>query len=209
MLRSTPRHDLREVPHALQLPAMLLPPHRFSPTHSARVSLHKPAVIALCLFIALSLLGWRLFAPAASVFLPSPALSRALPRFWSATGGGDLDGVTNYEKPLGFRIVALVFYGRPASVSILDCYLKVTLPRVHTEGRTSTNASPAQPRHKRRPPRRSHLPRTHKQHRTPPLARQARRDLALLPTAQPQFRREGLPVRVRCVRKRDHVHQDR
>ncbi|EON63103.1 hypothetical protein W97_02330 [Coniosporium apollinis CBS 100218] len=106
---------------------MLLPPRRFSTTHSARVSLYKPAIIALCLFVALSLLGWHLFAPAASVSLPSPALSKALPRFWSATGGGDLDGVTNYEKPLHFRIVALVFYGRPASVSILDCYLKRNL----------------------------------------------------------------------------------
>ena len=32
-----------------------------------------------------------------------------------------------WVKPTGFRIVALVFYGRPATVSVLDCYLKKNL----------------------------------------------------------------------------------
>lgn len=33
--------------------------------------------------------------------------------------------IENFEKPLDFRIVALVFFGRREYVSILDCYLQV------------------------------------------------------------------------------------
>lgn len=32
-----------------------------------------------------------------------------------------------YEKPQGFKIIALIFFGRPPVVSILDCYLKKNL----------------------------------------------------------------------------------
>ncbi|KAF2090726.1 hypothetical protein K490DRAFT_34927 [Saccharata proteae CBS 121410] len=38
-----------------------------------------------------------------------------------------MEGVLNWPKPKDFRIVGLVFFGRPASVSILDCYLKRNL----------------------------------------------------------------------------------
>ena len=34
--------------------------------------------------------------------------------------------IENFEKPLDFRIVALVFFGRREYVQILDCYLKVS-----------------------------------------------------------------------------------
>lgn len=48
-----------------------------------------------------------------------------LPRNWSATGNEKFDGAVDFMKPDGLKVVGLVFYGRPASVSILDCYLKV------------------------------------------------------------------------------------
>ena len=32
-----------------------------------------------------------------------------------------------FSKPKGFKIIALIFYGRPETVSILDCYLKQNL----------------------------------------------------------------------------------
>ncbi|KIW01525.1 uncharacterized protein PV09_07003 [Verruconis gallopava] len=60
--------------------------------------------------------------------LAVPAFGRRkLQRHWSITGRGHLEGVTNFRKPPGLKVVALVFYGRPGSVSILDCYLKRNL----------------------------------------------------------------------------------
>jgi hypothetical protein len=35
--------------------------------------------------------------------------------------------LTDFEKPLDFRIVALVFYGRKEYVQILECYLQASL----------------------------------------------------------------------------------
>lgn len=32
-----------------------------------------------------------------------------------------------FEKPSGFKIIALIFYGRPSVVAVLDCYLKRNL----------------------------------------------------------------------------------
>ncbi|KAK7610902.1 hypothetical protein IWX49DRAFT_625516 [Phyllosticta citricarpa] len=55
------------------------------------------------------------------------AVSRPLPRYWSVTGQGALEGETDWIKPEGLRIVGLVFFGRPESVGILDCYLKRNL----------------------------------------------------------------------------------
>lgn len=54
---------------------------------------------------------------------------KALPQYWSVTGKTDLEGVTTWPKPKDFRVVGLVFFGRPVSVSILDCYLKRNLAR--------------------------------------------------------------------------------
>lgn len=39
----------------------------------------------------------------------------------------NLSSVSSYKKPEGFKIVGLVFFGRPATVEILDCYLKRNL----------------------------------------------------------------------------------
>jgi len=36
------------------------------------------------------------------------------------------EGIESYEKPPGFRIVGLVFYGRREYVRILDCYLQAS-----------------------------------------------------------------------------------
>jgi hypothetical protein len=47
-------------------------------------------------------------------------------QYWSISGDSILEGVTDFVRPEGLKIVALVFYGRPASVSILDCYLRVS-----------------------------------------------------------------------------------
>lgn len=46
-------------------------------------------------------------------------------RYWSVSNKGGLEGLSTWKKPAGLKIVAMIFYGRPATVSILDCYLKV------------------------------------------------------------------------------------
>ena len=49
------------------------------------------------------------------------------PRFHSPpweVGGGK---VRTWEKPEGFKIIGLIFFGRPSVVEILDCYLKKNL----------------------------------------------------------------------------------
>jgi hypothetical protein len=44
------------------------------------------------------------------------------------TDKGRLEGLATWNKPKGInKIVAIIFYGRPPTVSILDCYLKVWL----------------------------------------------------------------------------------
>lgn len=35
--------------------------------------------------------------------------------------------VKNWEKPSGFKIIGLIFFGRPSVVAVLDCYLKKNL----------------------------------------------------------------------------------
>ncbi|KAF1812208.1 hypothetical protein P152DRAFT_397454 [Eremomyces bilateralis CBS 781.70] len=56
-----------------------------------------------------------------------PDAGGTLPRYWSVTGKNFEGAAEGYRKPRGLKIVGLVFYGRPASVSILDCYLKRNL----------------------------------------------------------------------------------
>ena len=40
---------------------------------------------------------------------------------------GTEPSVKHWEKPEGFKIIGLIFFGRPSVVSILDCYLKKNL----------------------------------------------------------------------------------
>ncbi|KAF2403012.1 hypothetical protein EJ06DRAFT_472081 [Trichodelitschia bisporula] len=71
---------------------------------------------------------WWLFGPhVARVEVSAVDAPKQLPRYWSVSGKGDGEGVTEWVKPEGLKVVGLVFYGRPASVSILDCYLKRNL----------------------------------------------------------------------------------
>jgi hypothetical protein len=47
-------------------------------------------------------------------------------RYWSVSEKGALEGLAAFKKPEVIdKIVAIIFYGRRATVSILDCYLKV------------------------------------------------------------------------------------
>lgn len=56
----------------------------------------------------------------------SSAHSEKKTRYWSVSENGKLEGQTTWAKPKEIdKIVAIIFYGRPATVSILDCYLKV------------------------------------------------------------------------------------
>jgi hypothetical protein len=68
---------------------------------------------------------WHVFGFRIATSLGSHHLS-SLPKYWSVSRKGSFEGLQTWKKPEGLdRVVALVFYGRPASVSILDCYLKV------------------------------------------------------------------------------------
>ena len=86
---------------------------------------------ALVLFALFTFLitCWHFYGPSIRHAAPVlPAFSNTkLPKYWSVSGKGNLEGVTDFKKPDKLKVVALVFYGRPASVSILDCYLKVEL----------------------------------------------------------------------------------
>ncbi|KAF2455657.1 hypothetical protein BDY21DRAFT_69778 [Lineolata rhizophorae] len=111
----------------------------FAPSSRSPLSPH--ALFAVTGLLALLILAFHSYGPTAALNISDyvhelPAASSSssadpvdntLPKFWSMTGKPDLEGVTHYEKPADFRVVALVFYGRPASVSILDCYLKRNL----------------------------------------------------------------------------------
>jgi hypothetical protein len=47
-------------------------------------------------------------------------------KYWTVSGDGAFEGLSVWTKPASLKkIVGLIFYGRQASVSILDCYLKV------------------------------------------------------------------------------------
>jgi hypothetical protein len=80
---------------------------------------------------------WQLFSPTSyhhlrSSSTPKPiyAQSRTEPRHWTKSGTGNLEGIESWRRPRGLnKIVGLIFYGRPATVSILDCYLKRNLAK--------------------------------------------------------------------------------
>ncbi len=47
-------------------------------------------------------------------------------KYWTVSGNGAFEGLSLWTKPKSLnKIVGLIFYGRPATVSVLDCYLKV------------------------------------------------------------------------------------
>ncbi|KAF2437155.1 hypothetical protein EJ08DRAFT_577628 [Tothia fuscella] len=65
---------------------------------------------------------WRHRIPTSPAYSESP-----LPKYWSVSGKSSLEGVTDFKKLANLSVVALVFYGRPPTVSLLDCYLKRNL----------------------------------------------------------------------------------
>ncbi|KAF2140305.1 uncharacterized protein K452DRAFT_253054 [Aplosporella prunicola CBS 121167] len=99
---------------------MLVP--RYQPVNGFRRSRFtaRHALIFLSCVCLLLLWHWRSTGGAHRAH-------RTLPKYWSINDGGEPQGVTNWPKPKDFRIVGLVFFGRPVSVSILDCYLKRNL----------------------------------------------------------------------------------
>ena len=66
--------------------------------------------------------------------IPKPTFRPSAPKV-PESGGGDKEGhtigsgskLTPWEKPEGFKIIGLIFFGRPSVIAILDCYLKKNL----------------------------------------------------------------------------------
>lgn len=56
-----------------------------------------------------------------------PRVKRPPPPSPPLDGGEYGGGGKQWEKPEGFKIVGLIFFGRPSAVEILDCYLKKNL----------------------------------------------------------------------------------
>jgi hypothetical protein len=94
--------------------------------------------LALSIFaaFAISLIGWHLFSPSilgsTDSSLPvhtatnlTAHKSKVLPHDWTFSDKAPQGWDASWEKPAELKVVALVFYGRRASVSILECYLKV------------------------------------------------------------------------------------
>ena len=91
----------------------------------------KPFIVIAVLAIFTFLLGsWQLYDPAwrhhTSTGASHSSQGKLLPKYWTATAKESrLEGVTDFKRPSNLSVVGLIFYGRPATVSILDCYLKV------------------------------------------------------------------------------------
>ncbi|KAF4312982.1 hypothetical protein GTA08_BOTSDO01393 [Botryosphaeria dothidea] len=100
-----------------------------SPTYGRRsvFRLNVRNVLLLTASFCFLLLVWNMRSTpspsSASPYTPGKEVAR----YWTITGKDDLEGVTAWQKPKEFRVVGLVFFGRPISVSILDCYLKRNL----------------------------------------------------------------------------------
>src|ERR1700760_3388521 len=101
---------------------------------SVRSSRPRPSLMhtkqTLLLGIAcatLMLWTWHLFGsehPSKPLWSSAPAAKKT--RYWSMSENGELEGLETWTRPSEIdKIVAIIFYGRPATVSILDCYLKV------------------------------------------------------------------------------------
>lgn len=83
-------------------------------------------IIGLCVLAALLVLGvalnkgggFKIRRPGGYTHLPKPP----------APGEAITNGtVKTWEKPEDFKIIGLIFFGRPSLVAILDCYLKKNL----------------------------------------------------------------------------------
>jgi hypothetical protein len=95
----------------------------------------QPLLLSLAAFAAL-LWFWHFASPKGySRLLPvygpqkKPEDRREKPYWSMSSTTGALEGLQTFQKPDGLnKVSAMIFYGRPATVSILDCYLKVSYP---------------------------------------------------------------------------------
>ena len=91
--------------------------------------------IAIALIISISLLLRQhkelLPVKLLSIYPISPAKASSQPKPYIQTAQQDKPpsplNAQTWTKPEGLKIIALIFYGRPETVSILDCYLKQNL----------------------------------------------------------------------------------
>jgi hypothetical protein len=98
----------------------------------------KKALSILACF-AISLIVWHLislgFLGPTDDFLPAhsaanitvPDKPKGLPHDWTFSDKAPQGWDASWQKPAELKVVGLVFYGRRASVSILECYLKRNL----------------------------------------------------------------------------------
>lgn len=100
-------------------------PLRLGNTQSA-LNTRQTTVVILA-FLTLIITAWHFFGSPSRPTTPHLPVYAKQPKNWSVSGKGSLEGVTDFKKPENLTVVALVFYGRPTTVSILDCYLKVLI----------------------------------------------------------------------------------
>jgi hypothetical protein len=91
----------------------------------SQVILNRPNTLLVFGVVTFLLGCWHFFGGQSGQGMAPLGAHAPLPKYWSVSGKGSLEGVTDFKKPENLSIVALVFYGRPPTVSILDCYLKV------------------------------------------------------------------------------------
>jgi len=84
-----------------------------------------PKRIAICSAIAIAILFWLLYFYSSRL----PMIHHPRPRIIVHSEGPvpDVADVTSFQKPEGIKIIGIVFYGRRATVEILECYLRKNL----------------------------------------------------------------------------------
>ncbi|GME49707.1 uncharacterized protein LTHEOB_5097 [Neofusicoccum parvum] len=97
---------------------------QFSPSYNTRAFILSGAGIFLILLLLFHSSSSSSRSP-----LFETEKHKVLKRNWSVIAkDSPLEGPSpDFEKPEGFKIVGLIFYGRRATVSILDCYLQRNL----------------------------------------------------------------------------------
>lgn len=85
----------------------------------------RQTTVAILVLFTFLITTWHWFGAPSHVATTQLPAFRKQPKNWSVSGKGNLEGVADFKKPANLSVVAMVFYGRPATVSILDCYLKV------------------------------------------------------------------------------------
>lgn len=96
---------------------------QFSPSYNTRAFILSGAGIFLILLLLFHSSSSSSRSP-----LFETEKHKVLKRNWSVIAkDSPLEGPSpDFEKPEGFKIVGLIFYGRRATVSILDCYLQAS-----------------------------------------------------------------------------------